>query len=150
MPHRQERGHFLVAVGGAWWVSQRQIMSRFQHSNYVVSTGTRWERRRYQQLVPSLSEEEVELVRGTPAKEVGRGAGPCRHRTSDVNDLRSLRFKQLLTIRRGNSGTVYDGPFDLEHEVGQRLYVRWFRIHYPAPKDLVPMSNDFFGYELTP
>lgn len=67
-----------------------------------------------------------------------------------MNNLRSLRFKQLLAIRRGNSGTVYDGPFDLEYEVGQRLYARWFRINYPAPKDLVPMSNDFFGYELTP
>ena len=125
-------------------------MRRLPHSNNVAKRGTRWKRRRYQQRVPSISEGEVELVRGTPAKEVGRRAGQCRLRTSGVNNLRSLRFKQLLAIRRGNSGTVYDGPFDLEHEVGQRLYVRWFRIHYPAPRGLVPMSNDFFGYELTP
>jgi len=66
-----------------------------------------------------------------------------------VNNLRSLRFKQLLAIRRGNSGTVYDGPFDLEHEVGLRLYVRWFRIHYPAPRDLVALNDDFFGHKLS-
>lgn len=125
-------------------------MSRFQHSNNLADTGTRWARNRHQQFISSLNEEAVELVRGMPTNEPALSAGLRRLRESGVNTFRSLRLKQLLSVQRGNNGTVYDGPFDLEDEISLRLYARWFRVNYPAPKDLVALSDDFLGHKLDP
>lgn len=65
-----------------------------------------------------------------------------------VNDVRRWRFKRLLAVRRGCRGTLYDGPFDLEEEEDLRLYVRWFRVNYPAPEGLIAKSESFFGMSL--
>lgn len=67
---------------------------------------------------------------------------------STMNNVRSRRYKRLLAIRRGCRGALYDGPFDLENEEDRRLYIRWFRINYPAPKGLIPESEAFFGEKL--
>lgn len=83
-----------------------------------------------------------------PVKQLERGSGACVVKRSAVNNVRSRRFKLLLAVRRGCRRTVYDGPFDLEKEEELRLYVRWFRINYPAPKGLVSKSETFFGFKL--
>ena len=83
-----------------------------------------------------------------PAKQLVRGSGAYVVKRSAVSNVRSRRFKRVLAVRRGCRGTVYDGPFDLEKEEELRLYVRWFRINYPAPRGLVSISETFFGFEL--
>lgn len=89
------------------------------------------------------------MSRGAPARIAAHRTKPLRLHTSCVNNVGSRRLRRMLALRRGSSGTVYDGPFDLEDEEDRRLYVRWFRINYPVPEGLVSKNETFFGVHLS-